>query len=146
MKYFPLIFVEITRMGSRGQLHFESSISELRYLPSRPIFSDSPLARMITELIKVLPFGCSSLFTADIISYRSKMSSHWFTLSCKCTGTLLALCFLKTASDFKGKCNGELTFPHQIWMLRKLLDISTIICLICRGRFVLFESVENKHC
>ena len=58
-------------MGSMGQLHFDSSISELRYLPSRTIFSDSPLARMITGLIEVLPFGCSSLFTGDIISYCS---------------------------------------------------------------------------
>ena len=39
------------------------------------------------------------------------MSSSLFTLSCKCIGTSLALCFLKTASSFKGKCNGELTFP-----------------------------------
>ena len=98
-------------MGSIGQIHFDSSISELRYLASRTILSDSPLARMITGLIKVLPFGCSSLFTGDIISYCSKISSNRFTLSCKCIGTLLALCFLKTASGFKGKCNGEFTFP-----------------------------------
>ena len=82
-------------MGSIGQLRLDSSISELRYLASRTIFSDSPLARMITGLIKVLPFGCFSLFTGDIISYCSKMSSSLFTLSCKCIGTLLALCFLK---------------------------------------------------
>ena len=42
-------------MGSIGQLHFDSSFSELRYLASRTIFSDSPFARMITGLIKVLP-------------------------------------------------------------------------------------------
>ena len=36
-----------------GQLHFDSSISELRYLASRTIFNDSPLARMITGLINV---------------------------------------------------------------------------------------------
>ena len=94
-----------------GQLHLDSSISELRYLASRTIFSDSPLAKMIIGLIKVLPFGCSFLFTVDIISYCSKMSSSLFTLSCKCIGSLLALCFLKTASDFKGKCSGELIFP-----------------------------------
>ena len=35
---------------------------------SSACFSDSPLARMITGLIKVLRFGCSSLFTGDIIS------------------------------------------------------------------------------
>ena len=50
-----------------GQLHFDSSISELRYLASSTIFNDSPFARMITGLINVLPFGCSSLFTGDII-------------------------------------------------------------------------------
>ena len=70
-------------MGSIGQLHFDLSISELRYLASRTIFSDSPFARMITGLIKVLPFGCSSLLTGEIISYCSKMSSNLFTLSCK---------------------------------------------------------------
>ena len=36
-----------------GQLHIDSSISELRYLESRTIFNDSPLARMITGLMKV---------------------------------------------------------------------------------------------
>ena len=70
-------------MGSIGQLHFDSSISELRYLASKTIFSDSPFAKMITGFIKVLPFGCSSLFTGEIISYRSKMSSNQVTLSCK---------------------------------------------------------------
>ena len=59
-----------------GQLHFDSSMSELRYLASRTIFNDSPLARMITGLINVLPFGCSSLFTGDIMLYCSKMSRN----------------------------------------------------------------------
>ena len=59
-----------------GQLHFDSSISELRYLASRTIFNDSPLARMITGLMNVLPFGCSSLLTGDIILYCSKISSN----------------------------------------------------------------------
>ena len=83
MKYLPFIFVKITCMGSIGQLHFDSSISELRYLASKTIFSDSPFAKMITGFIKVLPFGFSSLFTGEIISYRSKMSSNQVTLSCK---------------------------------------------------------------
>ena len=73
----------MTCIGSIGQLHFDSSISELRYLASKIIFSDSPFARMITGLIKVLPFGCSSLFTGETILYCSKMSSNLFTLSCK---------------------------------------------------------------
>ena len=63
-----------------GQLHLDSSISELRYLASRTVFSDSPLAELVTGLIKVLPFDCFSLFTGDIISYCSKMSSSLFTL------------------------------------------------------------------
>ena len=62
-----------------GQLHFDSSISELRYLASKTIFSDSLFARMM----KVLPFGCSSLFTGDIILFCSKISCNLFTLSCK---------------------------------------------------------------
>ena len=73
MKYLIFIFVKITCIGSMGQLHFDSSISELRYLASKTIFSDSPFAGMITRLMKVLPFGCPSLFTGDIISYCSKI-------------------------------------------------------------------------
>ena len=55
-------------MGSIGQLHIDSLISELRYPTSRTIFSDSTLARIITGLIKVFLFGCSSLFPGDMIS------------------------------------------------------------------------------
>ena len=66
---------------------------------------------MITGLIKIIPFGCSSLFTGDMISNCSKKSSNLFTLSCKPIGTLLALCFLKIASVFKGRYYGELLFP-----------------------------------
>ena len=83
-----------------GHLHLDSSNGELRYLASRTIFSDSRIARMITGLIKVLHFGCFSLLSGDIISYCSKMSSSLFTSSCRCIGTLLALCFLKIASGF----------------------------------------------
>ena len=67
VKYLPFIFVKITWIGSIGHLHLVSSMSELRYLASRAIFSDSPLARIKTGLIKVFPFGCSSLFTGDKI-------------------------------------------------------------------------------
>ena len=101
VKYLPFIFVRITSIGSLGQLHLDSSINELKYQATRTIFSNSPLAKMITGLIKVLPFGCTSLFTGDIISYCSKISTSLFTLSCKCIGTLIALCFLKTASILK---------------------------------------------
>ena len=111
VKHFPLIFVKITCMGSIGQLHLDSSVNELRYLASKTIFSDSPFAKMITGLINVLPFGCSYLFTGDIISYCSKIFNNLLTLSCKWIGTLLALSFLKTASGFNGRCRDELTFP-----------------------------------
>ena len=94
-----------------GQLHLVSSISGLRYLVSRTNFSDSLLARMITGFIKLLLYGCSFLFTGDIISFCSKLSSNLFTLSCRCIGTLLALCFSKIASDFKGRCSDELICP-----------------------------------
>ena len=56
MKYLTFIFVKITWIGSIGQLHFDSSISELRYLAFKTIFSDSRFARLITGLTKVLPF------------------------------------------------------------------------------------------
>ena len=78
-----MIFVKITCIGSIGQLLFDSSISELRYLASKTIFSDSPFARMKRGLLNVLLFGCSSLFTGDIISYCSKIFSNLLTLSCK---------------------------------------------------------------
>ena len=80
VKYLPFIFVKITCIGSMCELHFDSSISELRYLASKTIFSGSPFARMITGLLKVLAFGCSSLFTGDIFSYYSKISSNLITL------------------------------------------------------------------
>ena len=41
--------MRITWIGSIGQLHLDSSISELRYLASRTIFNDSPFAKMITD-------------------------------------------------------------------------------------------------
>ena len=68
-------------------------MGELRYLASRTVFSDSLLAKIITGLIKVFPFGCSSLFTGDMVSYCSRKSSNLLTLSCKWIGTLLALFF-----------------------------------------------------
>ena len=89
-------------------------MSELRYLASRTNFSDSPLARIVPGLIKVFPFDCSSLFTGDIISYCSRMSCNLLTLSCKWINTLLALCFLKTASGFKSKSSGEFIFPTDV--------------------------------
>ena len=70
-------------MGSIGQLLLDSLMSELRYLASRIIFCDSPLARRITGLKKMFPFGCYSLSTGDMISYCPKLSSNQLTLSCR---------------------------------------------------------------
>ena len=64
-----------------GQLHFDSSMRELRYLASRTIFKDSSSARIKTGLMKVFTFGCCSLFTGERISCCSNMSSNLLTLS-----------------------------------------------------------------
>ena len=52
-----------------GQIHLDSSKIELRYLASKTVFIDSPLAKIITRFMKVFSFGCSSLFTGEIVSY-----------------------------------------------------------------------------
>ena len=83
MKYLQFSFVRITWIGLIGQLHLDSSISELRYLESRTIFIGSPFAKMITGFMKVLPFGCSSLFAGEMISYCSSIPSNRLILSCK---------------------------------------------------------------
>ena len=111
VKYLLFIFVKITWIGSIGQLHLESSMNELRYLASRTSFNDSPFAKTITGFINLLPFGCSSFFTGEMISYCSSMSSNRLTLSCKWIGILLACWFLKTASGFRGKISGAFTSP-----------------------------------
>ena len=113
-KYLPFIFVRITWIGSLGQLLLDWSMRELRSLAYRTNFGGSPLARIITGLIKVLPFGCSFSFTGDIFSYCSRMSSNLLTLSCKWIGNLLAHCFLKTASGLKGRRRGEFFFQRRI--------------------------------
>ena len=59
--------MKISRIGSIGQLHLDSSTSELRYLASRTIFYDSPFAKTITGFMNALSFGCSSLFTGEMI-------------------------------------------------------------------------------
>ena len=56
---------------------------EVRYLASKAIFNASPLAKIITELMNVTLFGCFSLFTGEMISYCSNMSSELLNLSCK---------------------------------------------------------------
>ena len=83
VEYCPFISVNITRIGSIGQLHLEKSLNELRYLASKTIFDDSPLAKMITGFMNVLPFGWSFLIIGEIISYCSRLSCNLFNLSCK---------------------------------------------------------------
>ena len=58
-------------------------MSELKYLAYRTNFNDSLFSKLITGFINMLPFGCSSLFTGEMISYCSSMSSNGLTLSCK---------------------------------------------------------------
>ena len=113
VKYFPFIFVRITWIGFKGQLYLGSSMSELRYLAPKSVFNDSPLAKIIMAFMNVFPFGCSFLFTGEIISYCSSLSSYLLTLSCKWIGTLLACCFLKNESGFRDRCSGEFTFPSS---------------------------------
>ena len=68
-------------------------MSELRYLTIRTIFDDSHFAKMITGFTNVFHSGCSSLFTWEMVSYCSNMSTNLLTMSCKFIGTLLARCF-----------------------------------------------------
>ena len=68
--------MRIIWIGSIGQLHLDSSISELRYLASRSTFNYCPFAKMITGLTIVLIFCCFSLFTGEMVSYCSKISSN----------------------------------------------------------------------
>ena len=58
-------------------------MSELRYLASSTIFIDSLLAKIITGFMNVFLFGCCSLFTGEIISYCSRITSNLLTLTCK---------------------------------------------------------------
>ena len=46
-------------------------MSEFKYVASRTNFYDSVFAKMMTGFMNVLPFGCSSLFTGELISYCS---------------------------------------------------------------------------
>ena len=73
-------------------------------------FYDSPFSKTITGFINMLLFGCSFFFTGEMISYCSSISINRLILSCKLIGTLLACCFLKTASGFSSKIIGEITF------------------------------------
>ena len=69
-------------MGSMGQLHFDSSSSEFYHCASETVFSDSPLARIVTGFMnKCFSVGFLFFFTGDIISYYSRMSRSLFTLS-----------------------------------------------------------------
>ena len=58
-------------------------MNEFKYIASRTIFNDSFFAMMITGFINVLTFGCSSLFTGEMVSYCTSISSNRLILSCK---------------------------------------------------------------
>ena len=83
----------------------------MRYLASRTFFSVSPLARIITGLIKGLSFWLLFFVFGVINLYCSRMSRSMFILTCKRYGTLLARCFLKIESTLSGRCSGERVFP-----------------------------------
>ena len=87
--------------------NLDSSRSELMYLASKTICNDSLLAKIITVFMNAFSFGCSSLFTGEMISFCSNI----LTLSFKGIGTLLARYILKTLSGFRGRCSGEFTSP-----------------------------------
>ena len=76
-----------------GQLHLDSSMKELKYLACRTVFKDSHLARINTGFMNVLPCGCSSFFTGEMISHSSNMSSNRLTLSWNWIGILRSLFF-----------------------------------------------------
>ena len=44
---------------------FRFMMSELRYLASRTIFNDSPIAKIITGFMNVFLFGCSTVFNGE---------------------------------------------------------------------------------
>ena len=83
---------------------------ELKYLASRTVFKDSHIARKKTGFMNVLPCGCSSFFTGEMISHCSNMSSNRLTLSWNWIEILLAHCFLKIASSFRCTFSVEFTF------------------------------------
>ena len=52
-----------------GQLHFDSLSREFYHCASETVFSDSPLARIVTGFMnKGFPSDSCSFFTGDIIS------------------------------------------------------------------------------
>ena len=61
--------MRITFIGSKGQLFFDSSIREFKYLAPNTILRDSPLAKILTRSIKAFSFVCFSFLTDEIYSY-----------------------------------------------------------------------------
>ena len=64
----------ITGIGSMGQFHFDSSISDFKYRATKTILRDSLMARLMTEFINVFPMSCCSLLTSEINLYCSRIS------------------------------------------------------------------------
>ena len=63
---------------------------------------DFLFSNVITGFINLFHFGCCSFSSGQIISNFPSMSNSLINLSCKCIGTLLASCFLNSASAFSG--------------------------------------------
>ena len=92
VKYLPFIFVKITCIGSMGQLHFDSSFSELRYLASKTFFSESPFARMITGLMKY--YLLVVLFLLLVRYFRILLKCQVIFLPCHVSESVLYLLFV----------------------------------------------------
>ena len=104
--------MSVTCLRSIGQLQFDASTKELRYLASRTIFSDSHLARIVLGLINVFLLGFCSLLTGEIIFYCSRMyRSLFFLFLYRSWYFTCSLFVLKTTSILSRRCSDECIFP-----------------------------------
>ena len=87
-------------------------MSQMRYLASRTIFNDSPFAKMITGFINVLLFGCSFLFTGEMISYCPVIG--YLCLVSELGLHLLVIFFEKCIRFLEVNIVVSLRFQHQI--------------------------------
>ena len=104
-KNSPLILVKISLTGSIGQLHLVSSIIEFKYLASSTILRVSPLFRIMTGLMKVLPSVRYFVLTGAIMSKYSRTCRSFSTVSFNWIGTFDARCLRNSSSSFRGRCS-----------------------------------------
>ena len=109
-----------------GQLHFDLSITEFRYIVSSTSFADSLFAGQLLRFIIMVPFGCWLNFTGEVVSFREW---DFFYFVFNCTGTSVTRCFLKTETIISGMCNGECAFsiPDFRVLLGSLIISLTIV-------------------